>query len=287
MPAYNAESYVDKAIESVIRQIYADWELIIIDDCSTDRTANICEEYSKKDKRIKLFKSDKNNGISRTKNAALSKANGKYIAFCDDDDIMDRRALSENVRLMEEHGSQVVRWSYRTIRINEEGNITKIVEIKCKDGVYGDRGTIFDNYENVHTMLSCDWTGLYDASLLYKHSIRFDESFEYGGEDTDFNTNILEHVEKMLMNSNCYYDWYVRKKHSTTEKRNINFCRSMIKVAQREYKLIMENCLNNKCIWNEYRSFYSDLIQKYARNLSDDEKDEIGRALLSAEWCNK
>lgn len=101
--------------------------------------------------------------------------------------------------------------------------------------------------------------------FLNEHSIRFDESFKYGGEDTDFNVNVLKYVDRMVMNSNCYYYWYVCKSHSTTEKRNINFCRSMMQVAQKEYELIRDNCLSNRDLWNGYSSFYTNLIQGYAK----------------------
>ena len=286
MPAYNAEKYVDKAIMSVIGQIYDDWELVIVDDCSTDRTAETCESYSAKDGRIKLFKNISNQGISRTKNIALSKATGKYIAFCDDDDIMNEKALSDNIKLMEEHDSQVVRWSYRTVRLNEKGDLVRVTNVDCKDGVYSSRKEIFDNYENVHTMLSCDWTGLYDASFLNKHSICFDESFRFGGEDTNFNADTLKYVENMTMNSKCYYDWYLRKNHSTTEKRNINFCMSMMQVAQKEYELIRDNCLNNRDIWTGYRAFYTNLIRKYAQSMTESEINDVEDMLTGAEWAN-
>ena len=284
MPAYNAEKYVSKAIESVIDQTFPDWELVIVDDCSSDRTLELCEEYANRDARIKIYKQEINFGISITKNRALLKAEGKYIAFCDDDDFMDKDALLDNVALMEKNGSQVARWSYRTIRINEANEVTNIKEIVCGDGIYNSRNEIFENYKNVHTMLSCDWTGLYETAFLRDHNICFNESFLFGGEDTEFNVKVLQHIEKLAMSSKCYYDWYVRKKHSTTEKRNINFCISMMDVANKEYLLVKENCEESKDVWNEYKIFYEGLIRGYAKKLSDIEKTEVERLLTEAKW---
>ena len=284
MPAYNAEKYVSKAIDSVINQTFSDWELIIVDDCSSDGTLKLCEEFANRDARIKVYKQAINSGISKTKNSALVKAEGKYIAFCDDDDSMDKAALQDNVALMEKTTSQVVRWSYRTIRINEHNDVANIKEITCEDGIYSNRSAIFENYKNVHTMLSCDWTGLYETAFIRNHNICFNESYLFGGEDTEFNVRVLQQINKMSMNSKCYYDWYVRKKHSTTEKRNINFCISMMDVANKEFLLVKENCDDSKEIWGEYKLFYEGLIKGYAKKLSHNERLEVNRFLSEAKW---
>lgn len=93
MPAYNAERYIVAAIESVIAQSYGDWELIIVDDASSDNTGVICDQYALKDKRIKILHHAENKGISIGKNEALKHASGEYITFCDDDDIMDSKNI--------------------------------------------------------------------------------------------------------------------------------------------------------------------------------------------------
>lgn len=284
MPAYNAEHYIKSAIDSVKNQIFTDWELVIVDDCSSDGTLSICEQYASNDNRIKLICQQKNLGISATKNVALSKASGEYIAFCDDDDVMDCHTLKDNIELLEKNDAQVVRWSYRTVRVNEFGDITRIIPCICQDGIYNNRNEIFENYNNVHTMLSCDWTGLYKASFLNDHFLRFNEDYKFGGEDTEFNVRTLHYLEKIVMSSKSYYDWFVRKKHSTTEKRNINFCISMIQVALMEYELIMENCVDNKELWYEYRDFYEGLIQGYAQRLTDEDKKNVNKLIKESKW---
>ena len=284
MPAYNAEKYIGKAIESVVNQTFPDWELVIVDDCSSDRTLELCEDYAERDARIKIYKQEVNSGISKTKNSALFKAEGKYIAFCDDDDFMDKDTLQDNVTLIEKNDSQVVRWSYRTVRINEVDEVVSVKEIVCEDGEYNSRSEIFGNYKNVHTTLSCDWTGLYANAFLRNHSISFNDSFLFGGEDTEFNVRVLRHIEKMTMNSKCYYNWYVRKKHSTTEKRNINFCVSMIDVANKEYELVKENCTDSMGVWGEYKVFYEGLIRGYAKKLPDAERLKVDLLLSEAIW---
>lgn len=86
IPAYNAEKYILETINSVINQTFKDWELIIIDDGSTDKTANIVKEFCENDKRINYYY-QKNSGVSVARNFGMSKAKGEYIAFLDADDI--------------------------------------------------------------------------------------------------------------------------------------------------------------------------------------------------------
>jgi glycosyltransferase involved in cell wall biosynthesis len=87
MPVRNAGSFLVEAVESLINQTHKNWELIAVDDYSSDKSYEILESYSKKDKRIKLFRNDKRLGVSGTANVAIQKAKGKYIARMDADDI--------------------------------------------------------------------------------------------------------------------------------------------------------------------------------------------------------
>lgn len=284
MPAYNAEQFVEKAIKSVIEQSFRDWELIIIDDCSSDNTGRLCDLYSFSDTRIKVFHMAKNCGISEAKNRALDKATGGYIAFCDDDDIMEIDALKDNLELAKKWDADIVRWSYKTIKVDETNEITDIIERKCESAVYNNRKAIFEDYKNVHTMLSCDWTALYKRNYISENNIRFNTNFKYGGEDTLFNIMTLNNVNKMIMNSKMYYNWYLRKKHSTTTKRDINFCYSMMEVAKKEHEVIMNNCINGKEIWVEYEEFYRKLILDYSKRLSYEENELINIELNRKKW---
>lgn len=99
---YNRANYLKLAIESVLTQSFSDWELIIVDDCSTDDTFEIVSEYLKKDARIKYFKNNINLGIGKTRNLALQLSTGKYIAVLDSDDFWaDNDKLSKQFNLLD------------------------------------------------------------------------------------------------------------------------------------------------------------------------------------------
>lgn len=122
MPTYNVSEYVEEAIESIINQTYKDFELIIVDDASTDDTYEKVERLAQNDSRIKCFRNLENKKISITLNIALSKAKGSYIARMDGDDISLPKRLEVLKTYLDEHpdcdlvGSQV-------ISVNEQGNI--------------------------------------------------------------------------------------------------------------------------------------------------------------------
>lgn len=93
-PCYNSEAYISKTIESVLSQTYVNWEMIIVDDCSTDKSAEIIKQYAEKDVRIKYIKTDVASGSpTRPRNIAISHARGRFLAFLDSDDLWEKDKL--------------------------------------------------------------------------------------------------------------------------------------------------------------------------------------------------
>ena len=98
MPVYNSEKYVSDAIESVCNQSYKNWELLIVNDGSTDQSSKIADDYAKKDSRIKVFHRN-NEGVSMARNYALDKCNGNYITFIDSDDVYHPERLKKMMQI--------------------------------------------------------------------------------------------------------------------------------------------------------------------------------------------
>ena len=130
-PRYNVERYISAMIESVLGQTYAEWELLITDDCSTDGTVSIIKEYMLKDKRIKLYFTEQNTGHPSTpRNISLSHAQGDFITFLDSDDIWLPFKLEEQVSFMQKNEKCQLLNSYVQF-ISEEGVLlNRIVKTK-------------------------------------------------------------------------------------------------------------------------------------------------------------
>lgn len=98
--SYNSERFIKKTIESVLKQTYQNWEMIIIDDCSSDNTESIVNRYIASDKRIKFYKLEKNSGAAIARNLGINKATGEFIAFLDSDDLWDKKKLEKQIEFM-------------------------------------------------------------------------------------------------------------------------------------------------------------------------------------------
>lgn len=103
MPVYNACEFLSESINSVLGQTYTDFELIVVDDCSKDNSYDILCEYMSRDSRVKVFKNEENKGVSYTRNFAVSKAKGEYIALIDSDDIWDKNKLKKQLEHLKKH----------------------------------------------------------------------------------------------------------------------------------------------------------------------------------------
>ena len=114
-PMYNSEKFIEATIKSVINQTYKDWEMIIVDDCSTDNSPNIVKPYVENDSRIKYIRVEFNQGVSHARNLALKQASGQFIAFLDSDDIWNEKKLEKQINFMNDKGCAITFTSYELI----------------------------------------------------------------------------------------------------------------------------------------------------------------------------
>jgi len=122
-PAYNAARFISETIDSVRQQTYLNWEMIIVDDCSTDRTAEIVEEYIQKDHRIHFIQLEKNSGSAIARNTAMDHAKGDFIAFLDSDDLWYPEKLEKQLKFMQKND---IAFSFtKYVRMREDGTLTK------------------------------------------------------------------------------------------------------------------------------------------------------------------
>ena len=118
LPIYNGEKYMRESIDSVIMQSYKNWELIIVNDCSTDDTAEITNEYVQKDSRIKYYKNEKNMRLPKTLNRGFSLAKGDYLTWTSDDNLFKENALEKMILALKTDNADFVYTSYETIDEN-------------------------------------------------------------------------------------------------------------------------------------------------------------------------
>ena len=128
VPMYNAEKFIGKTIESVLSQTYENWEMLIMNDVSTDNSLAVVNEYAKKDDRIKVLNTEKNMGVVKGRNHLIDLANGKFIAFLDADDYWHNQKLEKQIQFMKEKNAGISCTEYTRVKENGE----KINEVVIK-----------------------------------------------------------------------------------------------------------------------------------------------------------
>lgn len=122
IPNYNKEQYLGKCIESVLNQTYSDFEIIVVDDCSTDKSVAIIHKYAALDSRIKPILLKKNGGVSRARNIGIQVAKGEYITMLDSDDFYyGNRKIEAEMKKIHDHGENSIAYSYRVL-VDQNGN---------------------------------------------------------------------------------------------------------------------------------------------------------------------
>jgi teichuronic acid biosynthesis glycosyltransferase TuaG len=172
-PIYNCDKYIEETIRSVLCQTYQNWEMIMVDDISTDKTLEIAYSYAEKDPRIKVLKLPEKGGASIARNVAINKARGKYIAFLDGDDLWLPEKLKKQIGFMMKYGYAFSYTNYyvaKTKFVYAIDDETKLISKVCPDKViYKD--LLKKNYIGCLTVIfDAEKTGKINISKLDKRN---------------------------------------------------------------------------------------------------------------------
>lgn len=207
IPAYNAEKYIKNCINSVLCQTYTDYEIIAVNDGSTDNTLQILQDFAKCNKKIHII-DKKNGGVSNAKNTALEFVKGEYVTFLDSDDTLPPDALETLINLMQED-VDFASGNYNKVKFCTKPNNLPPAE--------------FNNYEEAKSkMLKFDgymwWQAgrLYKSSIIKENNLMFDTTMTFG-EDHLFNLLYAQHTtKKIVFTDKTVYNYYIVRNGLTT-----------------------------------------------------------------------
>lgn len=219
MPIYNSEKYIDTAIKSVQAQSYKNFELLLIDDGSTDKSGEIGRRYQNSDARVKYIYKD-NGGVCSARNLGISIAQGEYISFIDNDDEYDPKYLSLLTSIAERYQSDIIKCGRRNILITPELKVIKTQECGFPDTKHYSYKEFMQQYECIKKDGSFNsvWNGLYKASFIKDQKLIFDEEIRHGNEDMIFNYQALKCKPDICVLKDVLYVHYYRMSHSTSSK---------------------------------------------------------------------
>lgn len=184
-PVYNAEKTLRRCVDSILRQSYADWELLLVNDGSTDGSAEICRHYERSDSRIRMF--DKvNGGASSARNMGLDNARGEWIAFCDADDWADENWLELFAAHLHDDGVQMVVQGFKPVGKKWHGTGTGM----------NFRGSVKEGILRLAEMyvLGYLWTKIIRRDIVDAYGLRFDTRLVFR-EDEDFLLLYMRHMD--------------------------------------------------------------------------------------------
>lgn len=265
MPVYNSAEYLKDSIGSVLSQDFNNYELILVDDGSTDNSGTICDIYAEKHSNVITIHKE-NNGLCSARNRGLDIARGKYVMFMDNDDEYIGNDVFSFLCCQAEKGE--VDW-IRFSRLR-----TTIIGKKKMDDIDGVKG-IKDNedwfilskkncLENYWTIKKSGalygvWNAMYKRSVIQDGNLKFDETIRCGGEDWKFNLQYFALCNKILFVQKAFYHYYRRAHHSISVKYDYNRIESIIWVAETENSLLIKNPeieLNDSLIRVKLASLY-------------------------------
>ena len=217
VPVYNSEKSLQKCLQSIHIQKYKEFEVVIINDGSTDNSLNIIEEFTAKDGRFKSF-SKPNTGVSSSRNFGLSKSRGDYVTFIDSDDTIESNYLLSYIDKINKNKSDLICQGYISIYYNYK-TITKLENIDYHKQQITD--AIYDL--ELKECLSSVWNKIFKKSIIDKNNLKFDENISLG-EDKLFSirfiyfTKIVSTLNYSLYNYNRMYENTLSKKHHEYNK---------------------------------------------------------------------
>lgn len=208
VPIYNAENYLRRCVDSILNQEYTDFELLLVNDGSTDASGDICEEYGAQDPRVIVIQKE-NTGVSDSRNRALDRAMGKYLQFLDSDDWITPDATRLFVRAAEEYGcDMVISDFYRVVgeRLSTKGDIEEEGVLTREEFAAHMMENPADFYYGVL------WNKLYRRDIVEEHNLRMDTDINWC-EDFMFNLEYIRYAKVFYaLHAPIYY--YVKRKGS-------------------------------------------------------------------------
>lgn len=241
-PVYNVQAYLSECIESILSQSYVDFEVLLIDDGSSDNSSKICDEYAKKDSRIKVFH-NKNRGYGFSCNFGLERAVGKYVCIIETDDFIDTNMFADLCSVADKSDADIVKsafWEYVDLpRIRKNKYRAVSINKNELDTFVAIENPMFFAF---HPSI---WSCLYKRDFLLNNNIKFSDTGVRGWEDNLFQVKTFCLAKKISYTPKAYYHW--RKNYRFDYEKISNPCLPMIRTVE-IHRWLQENNVNSSDI---------------------------------------
>lgn len=278
VPVYNVELSLDKCIQSILKQTYKNFELVLVDDGSTDNSLSMCYEYAEKDKRIKVIKKESHTCLSDVRNVGIENATGEYIMFVDSDDYVCETFVEDMVEAIENKNVDVVRCKARE---HKKDGSTSIENLRGYENRILKSNEIRELIP--HLITHNDNIACYSWALIIKKNvlnIRFNPS-TYCLQDTVFFVELLlKSVSSIYFLDKPLYE-YCFNKNGTSNNANIYFkyIDGLVNVGKRIKMVLKEHNLLSKELEQKLNNFIIDVCFSKTQSLLDTSVFNIAKSL--------
>lgn len=297
VPVYNAENVLHYCIDSILAQTYKDFELILVNDGSTDKSGELCDRYAEKNKNVAVIHI-KNGGVSKARNTGIELAKGDYICFIDSDDFVSKNYLEELIKAQNVFSDYDNVWcGFQTVTDYRGSDSKPNLASDSEEYSQYTRSEIMTLHEKWLSQMP--WNKIFKTSIVKDNNIRFPEDLSLG-EDLIYNLNYLDHTNGNIVITNKPLNYYLRsEKESLDNKYYPNLYEIYKRINTDLYCYIKKwNCDENQMILYYNTCFYSN--EKVLRNTFNEKsiikkkfkynksimKSEEFREALSKSACN-
>ena len=269
IPVYNVEKYLSRCVDSILSQSVEDWELILVDDGSNDSSLQICEEYAKKDARIKAIHQE-NAGPSAARNKGIELARGEYISFLDADDWFEDWLYVDYSNAIQESNYDIIFQGF--IRELPDEKVVKSFSMNADTSSMSKEDIICTLYKN--RVFGWSWCKIFRREIIEKHQIRFDETLRLW-EDELFTIQFLHHA-KTIKTLDCHNYHYIHYDNSLMQTLSIPLTRLRLSEIMNKNLIPIANAELTEYITDRYNRElkYSMLMACMNKSYYECDKDE-------------
>ena len=251
LPIYNVEKYIKKCLESITAQNFKNFEVLCIDDCGTDNSIKITQEFVQKDSRFKIIKHENNRGLSAARNTGIDNATGKYILFIDSDDWIENNLLEQIVIAFEQNKTDSV-W-FNSYIYNQKSGQTYFLTDNLKEST-----KIYLTPDNINNFASYAWNKAFKLSKLKSLNIKFPEGLYF--EDSEFYLKIFSNISEIYLITQPLYHYQLRENSIVTSSDNVEKkLNDIFQITINLYKYFLSN--------NKFKQNKKIILRYFAQNI--------------------
>lgn len=278
IPVYNAEKYINQCISSLLNQEYTDYELILVNDCSTDRSLEVCEEFQKKYSNVVIINQLQNKGVSAARNRGIEAASGEYILFVDSDDFVANNYFQTLHDLTKEYNVELISFGHYDYIVDATGKTE--TKISGMNYAMSSNDTAPWNKLFFKTFFASPWNKLFLKKTLFHYNIRFDENCVCY-EDYLFNMEYCKHITTFITTDKAlyYYRQVININHVSKRKWGERFLISK-KVARKTDEIIQLKIDTEDISELRRYTYKAYLVELEAAKVVDDDYNDSMKKLL-------